>query len=125
MCGRYVRKSDKQRLGDAFRVGNLTDLPLDVAPNYCIAPTTRQPVVRNSRDTGERDMVAMRWGMVPHFSKSLADFSGFSTINAKAETLMSKAMWRLPFQRRCLVPADGFMSGNRSTRRRSSPLRSC
>ena len=29
--------------------------------------------------------------------------------NAKAETLMTKAMWRLPFQRRrCLVPADGF-----------------
>ena len=54
-------------------------------------------------------MVAMRWGMVPHFAKSLADFKGFSTINAKAESLLSSALWRVPFQRRrCLVPADGF-----------------
>jgi putative SOS response-associated peptidase YedK len=58
---------------------------------------------------GEREMVAMRWGMVPHFAKSLADFKGYSTINAKAETLTTQAMWRVPFQRRrCLVPADGF-----------------
>jgi len=47
--------------------------------------------------------------MVPHFAKSLEDFKGFSTINAQAETLMNKALWRIPFQRRrCLVPADGF-----------------
>jgi putative SOS response-associated peptidase YedK len=44
-----------------------------------------------------------------NFAKSLADFKGFSTINAKAETVTSKPMWRGPFQRRrCLVPADGF-----------------
>jgi putative SOS response-associated peptidase YedK len=109
MCGRYVRKSDKQKLGDIFRVGNLTDLPLEAAPDYNVAPTTRQPVVRNNRDTGQREMVAMRWGLIPHFAKSLADFKGFSTINAQAETLMSKAVWRTPFQRRrCLVPANGF-----------------
>lgn len=109
MCGRYVRRSDKQKLGDTFRVGNLTDIPLEAGPDYNVAPTTRQPVIRNNRDTGEREMVAMRWGMVPHFAKSLADFRGFSTINAQAETIMSKAVWRVPFQRRrCLVSADGF-----------------
>jgi putative SOS response-associated peptidase YedK len=43
-----------------------------------------QPVIRNNRDTGEREMVAMRWGMVLNFAKSLADFKDFSTINAKA-----------------------------------------
>ena len=42
-----------------------------------------QPVIRNNRDTGEREMVAMRWGVVPNFAKSLADFKGFSTINAR------------------------------------------
>jgi putative SOS response-associated peptidase YedK len=51
----------------------------------------------------------MRWGLVPHFAKSLADYKGFSTINARAESLLKSAMWRVPFQRRrCLVPADGF-----------------
>jgi putative SOS response-associated peptidase YedK len=47
--------------------------------------------------------------MVPHFAKSLADFKGLATINAKAETLIKSRMWHIPFQRRrCLVPADGF-----------------
>jgi putative SOS response-associated peptidase YedK len=61
----------QQKLGDAFRVGNLTYIPLEAAPDYNIAPTTRHPVIRNNRDTGKREMVAMRWGMVPHFAKVL------------------------------------------------------
>jgi len=41
--------------------------------------------------------------------EGVADFKGFSTINAKAETLTTKPMWHGPFLRhRCLVPADGF-----------------
>ncbi|MGD0799603.1 MAG: SOS response-associated peptidase family protein [Acidobacteriaceae bacterium] len=80
-------------------------------------PTTSRPA-RCSRSsarivTGEREMVAMRSGMVPHFAKSPAEFKGFSTINAKAETLLSRAIWRVPFhRRRCLIPADGFTNGN-------------
>jgi putative SOS response-associated peptidase YedK len=51
----------------------------------------------------------MRCGLVPHYAKGLADFKGFATINARAESLMKSAMWRAPFQRRrCLIPADGF-----------------
>ena len=43
-----------------------------------------------------------------HFAKDLRDFK-MNTINAKAEALMTSAMWRLPFtRRRCLVPADAF-----------------
>lgn len=54
----------------------------------------------------ERELVMMRWGMVPHFVKSLADFTGLATINAKAESLMKNAVWRIPFQRRrCLTPS--------------------
>jgi putative SOS response-associated peptidase YedK len=77
--------------------------------DYNVAPTTFQPVIRNNRETAERELIMMRWGMVPHFAKSLADFKGLATINAKAESLMKNAMWRIPFQRRrCLIPADGF-----------------
>ena len=51
----------------------------------------------------------MRWGLIPYFAKSASEFKGFSTINAKAETVLERAPWRGPFQkRRCLVPADGF-----------------
>jgi putative SOS response-associated peptidase YedK len=109
MCGRYFRKSDKQKIADAFKLGILPDGFLLRDADYNIAPTTFQPVIRAATETGERELVLMRWGMVPHFAKSVADFKGFSTINAKAETVTTKAMWRIPFQRhRCLIPADGF-----------------
>ena len=56
----------------------------------------------------------MRWGLIPHFAKSLADFKGLANINVKAETIQERAMWRVPFQkRRCLVPADGFYEWQR------------
>ena len=109
MCGRYYRRSDKQRIAEAFHLGKLANGFVLPPADYNIAPTTFQPVIRADKETGERELVTMRWGMVPNFAKSLADFKGFSTINAKAETLTSKPMWRGPFQRRrCLVPADGF-----------------
>lgn len=108
MCGRYYRRSDKQRIAEAFQLGELPDgsvLPAD----YNVAPTTFQPVIRHTNETGERELVEMRWGMVPYFARSLADFKGFSTINAQAENLTTSKLWRDPFERRrCLVPADGF-----------------
>jgi putative SOS response-associated peptidase YedK len=108
MCGRYYRRSEKPRIAEAFRLDKLP-IGFVLPPDFNVAPTTFQPVIRADKDTGERELLTMRWGMVPYFAKSLADFKGFSTINAKAETLTSKPMWREPFQRRrCLVPADGF-----------------
>jgi putative SOS response-associated peptidase YedK len=66
-----------------------------------------QPVIRLNPETGEREMVLMRWGLVPFFSKSPV-FS-YSTINARAETLLSKATFREPFRRRrCLVPVNSY-----------------
>jgi len=83
---------------------------LDISPvSYNIGPTTHQPVIRHNRNTGERELVLMRWGLIPQFAKSIEDFDGTSTINARAETLTGKAMWRIPLEtRRCIVPADGF-----------------
>lgn len=108
MCGRYLRRSDKQRIAEAFRLHQLPD-DFPLPPDYNIAPATFQPVVRLHRDTGERELVLMRWGLVPYFAKSLSEWKGFSSINAKAESIQEKALWRRPFEkRRCLVPADGF-----------------
>jgi putative SOS response-associated peptidase YedK len=42
-------------------------------PDYNIAPTILQPVIRNSRDGAVRELLLMRWGLVPFFAKSLAD----------------------------------------------------
>ena len=109
MCGRYYRRSDKQQLTQRF-AANPTPSLTDLVPDYNVAPTTFQPVLRNSRDGGVRELLLMRWGLVPFFAKNLADFKGFSTFNAKAETVASQPTWREPFKcgRRCLIPADGF-----------------
>src|ERR1700761_264096 len=65
MCGRYVRRSDKQRIAEHFAVHGPT-LP-DFGPSWNVAPQTFQPVVRLNRDTGERELVLMRWGLVPYW----------------------------------------------------------
>ncbi len=52
-------------------------------------------------------MVLMRWGLVPFFAKS--PVFNYSTINARAETLLSRATFREPFRRRrCLVPVNSY-----------------
>ena len=107
MCGRYYRKSDKQRIAEAFRAGAADDLL--VATNYNIAPTTFEPIIRQSRDTDDRELVLARWGLVPFFAKSLVDFKGSSTFNARAESIPTSATWRGPFKSRwCIVPVDCF-----------------
>ena len=109
MCGRYYRRSDKQRIGDVF---NISDLPssLIISEDYNVAPTTFQPVIRNDKETGERELVLMRWGLVPFFTKQLSDVKGISTINAKARMYEKSSTWRTPFQKR-RWPAEDFTSG--------------
>jgi putative SOS response-associated peptidase YedK len=109
MCGRYYRSSDKQKIADSFRLhGDLSGVMLDQA-NYNIAPGTFQPVIRHDEDTGERELVLMRWGFIPHYIKELASLKGFSTINARAESLLTSPTWRGSIRsRRCIIPADGF-----------------
>ncbi len=108
MCGRYGRRSDKQMIAEAFHARAIPpDLPL--ADDYNIAPSTFQPVIRESKEDGTREMVLMRWGLVPFFTKQLSDVKGMSTINAKAENIRTSPTWREPLKkRRCIVPASFF-----------------
>jgi putative SOS response-associated peptidase YedK len=105
MCGRYVRRSDKQRLAEHFRLhpGSMPDFGI----SYNVAPQTFQPIVRLNSDTGEREIVMMRWGLIPVWSRNAK--IGYSTINAKAETVATAPAFREAFKsRRCLIPADAF-----------------
>jgi putative SOS response-associated peptidase YedK len=103
MCGRYVRRSDKQRIADHFHVHG-PSLP-DFGPSWNIAPQTFQPVVRLSRESGGREIVLMRWGLVPYWSKDAK--IGLRSINARAETVATAPAFRDAFRyRRCLVPAE-------------------
>lgn len=54
---------------------------------------------------------AYRWGLIPHWVKTIADAQKLSaqTLNARAETLFEKPAYRTYVQQnRCLVLADGF-----------------
>jgi putative SOS response-associated peptidase YedK len=63
MCGRYARRSDKQKIAELFAVHGATIT--DFGPSWNVAPQTFQPVVRLNRDTAEREIVLMRWELVP------------------------------------------------------------
>ena len=109
MCGRYARRSDKQRIAEHFHANpSPPDLPMPAA-DYNIAPTTHQPIIRQSRETGDRELILVRWGLVPFFTKDLKEIKGLSTINARAETIATSRTWREPMKkRRCLIPVNGF-----------------
>jgi putative SOS response-associated peptidase YedK len=122
MCGRYVRRSNKQRIVDYFHTGATV---FDIPPSYNIAPTTFQPVIRLDRDTGERELAMMRWGLIPSWCKDVK-LLGLSTINVKSETIMTKTMWRQPFKkRRCLVPSDAFYEWKKLDVRTKQPYAFC
>ncbi len=76
-------------------------------PRYNIAPTTSVDVVRLDAE-GRRELVSMRWGLVPYFWKrTLKEVP--ATFNARAEGIATKPMFRDPFRRRrCIIPASGF-----------------
>jgi putative SOS response-associated peptidase YedK len=102
MCGRYSLTTAPEAMRALFGFENLPNLP----PRYNIAPTQPVPVVRAS-ETGRRDLVLLRWGLIPHWSRDAA--MAAKMINARAETVADKPAFRDSFRsRRCLVPADGF-----------------
>lgn len=77
------------------------------APSYNVAPQSLQPVVRLDSETGQRELTVMRWGLVPFWAKDSK--IGYSTINAKSETVTTSPAFREAMKRRrCLVPAEWF-----------------
>jgi putative SOS response-associated peptidase YedK len=83
---------------------NVFDDESPYAPSFNVAPQTFQPVVRLARDTGERELTVMRWGLIPYWSND--GKPSFSMINAKAETVTTSPAFRDAMKRRrCLVPA--------------------
>lgn len=99
MCGRYALFVDPSDLAEEF---GLQQAAYD--PTYNAAPSQSLPVVLD--DDPETLQVA-RWGLVPSWSGGPK--SGPDPINARAETLTEKRVFRDAYrERRCLVPATGF-----------------
>lgn len=100
MCGRYSFFNEEE-LFERFQVPKIT-LPL--TDHYNVAPGTVMPVIV-SRE--ERQVVPMRWGLLPHWAQE--EKVGYKMINARAETLSEKRSFKnLLAHNRCLIPASGF-----------------
>jgi putative SOS response-associated peptidase YedK len=106
MCGRFsLRARNAAILAEYF---DIVDVPPLMA-RYNITPGQLAPVVRlkSNESKPRREMVYMRWGLIPGWAKDPA--IGNRMINARAESLARKPAFRSALRRRrCLVAADGF-----------------
>ena len=101
MCGRFTLRTPATVLVEHFMLGASPDL----VPRYNIAPTQLVPIVRPG--DAQRELFAMRWGLIPFWAKDKR--IGARMINARAETVATKSAFRSAFKkRRCLVPSDGY-----------------
>ena len=111
MCGRFSLKTKAESLAEWFQV---PVLPF-IEPRYNIHPASQVLVVRQLPDLPARELVPLRWGLIPSWAKDAA--AGDRLANARAESAASKASFRDSFRkRRCLVPADGFYEWKRVER---------
>jgi len=102
MCGRFTLVTDPEKLMSRFQ---LQEIPFDLKPRYNIAPG--QQIHAILADGGRRRIGQLRWGLVPSWAQD--DKIGYKMINARAETLRQKPVFRRLFERkRCMIPADGF-----------------
>ncbi len=103
MCGRYVLGAPED-LSERFQ---LRQLAIHLPHTWNAAPTNQLPVIVEDQE-GEREAKLMQWGLIPRWAKP-GDKRGLAPINARAETLSEKPMFRnLVKRQRCLVPANGF-----------------
>ena len=106
MCGRAKLETDVSEIKIAFRIPPEYPTP-NFPPSWNVAPTDNLPIVRYDAKAGSRTLDLMRWGLVPYRAKNIK--IGFSTINAMAETIDKKPVFREAFQRRrCRVSVDNF-----------------
>lgn len=101
VCGRYVIAQDVDAYARFFGVDEIRNEMLEA--NYNVAPT--DPVYAVVEHEGRRLLGTFRWGLIPFWAKSPTG----GQINARAESVATKAMFSDSFtRRRCIIPADGF-----------------
>lgn len=103
MCGRFTLIADPRAVATFVQAPEPT---FDWEARYNIAPT--QDVVSCFLNPlGVREIVTLRWGLIPSWAKDTS--IGYKTINARAETITEKPSFRSAFKkRRCLIPSSGF-----------------
>jgi putative SOS response-associated peptidase YedK len=107
MCGRFTLTWDEwRRVADTLGIDDEGDAAASYRPRFNIAPTDQHFIVTSEFERQKAQRA--RWGLVNRWARDNTRAS--QCINAKAETLEQRASFREAFQqRRCVVPADGFL----------------
>jgi len=112
MCGRFSQTATLTTITRRFGVQTPRAESAAWTPHYNIAPTQTVVVVG---DDGQRYLTEMHWGLIPSWAQDPA--IGNRMINARAETVATKATFRVALRkRRCLVVADGFYEWQKRVR---------
>lgn len=102
MCGRFSLVAPLKEIALRFDARTVED---QWKPRYNIAPG--QPVLTVISEKEKNSLVFMTFGFIPHWAKQKS--TGYTMINAKAETIAEKPSYRESFKhKRCIIPADGF-----------------
>lgn len=104
MCGRFVQ-TPVVNVPRGFAWPELGEPLAELPAHYNLAPGQGAGVVRLD---GEAPVVdRMHWGLLPFWAKERK--FGYSTINARIETVATKPAFRAAFKaRRCLIPMAGY-----------------
>jgi putative SOS response-associated peptidase YedK len=106
MCGRFTYKLTWEEIVRLYRL--TSDQPArNTQARYNVCPTDTIDTVI-PRD-GRRELVPMRWGLIPRWwAKPLKELR-LATFNARAETVTEKPFFRDAFKHtRCLIPVSGY-----------------
>ena len=105
MCGRFTQDTSWAEVHAFMQPIALAASELPIEPAFNIAPSQPCWALRAEQDALEP--VRMRWGLLPSWAKDAR--SGYSTFNARAESMAEKPAFRAAFRRRrCLVFASGY-----------------
>ncbi len=90
-------------------------------PRLHVVPTDEIAIIRREPD-GNKSIASVRWGLVPHWAKSLDAIKGAAMFNAKSETLATLPSFREPFRnKRCIVVIDSWYEWVKE-KKRSTPF---
>lgn len=101
-CGRYTLSVKSKDLQKRY---NLAKEPKDIPQSFDVKPGQTLPVI-TATENGEPRLEMMRWGLVPFWAKDPK--IGYSTFNARDDSVFVKPMWRSIYRHRALIPATGY-----------------
>ena len=103
MCGRIAQSFDVERVGEFLEIQQGAESIVWAEPSYNIAPGSRIYALQLNENKNKA-WITFRWGMLPTWAKMKRP-----VINARAETVTQKPMFRNAFRtRRSVIPVTAY-----------------